>query len=104
LDFDARYHQSAHPDLISAKPLRGGEVVSISHVSPHGGPIHFALPVQVFEATVRIKGAPSVLRMALDTVVIEPDEDRVTLTHRAVVSCPKSFLYIDTVRIVEAPR
>ncbi len=102
LDFDARYHHGAHPDLISSKPLRGGEVVSIAHVSPYGGPVQFTLPARIFEATVTIKGAATVATMQLDTVVIEPDEDRVTLTYRAVVSCPKSFLYIDAVGIVEA--
>lgn len=104
LDFDARHHHGAHPDLISPRPLKGGEPVAIAHVSPYGGPIHFTLPARAFEATVTIKGAPTVLRMQLDTVVIEPDEDRVTLTHRAVLSCPKSFLYIDRVRLAEAGR
>ncbi|MFO0757405.1 MAG: DUF2169 domain-containing protein [Byssovorax sp.] len=100
LDFDPRYHHGAHPDLISPRPLRGGEPVTITHVSPYGGPIQFTLPPRQFEVTAQIKGSPLTAVPQLDTVVIEPDEDRVMLTHRAVIRCPKTFLYIDWVEIV----
>ena len=96
MDFDDRYFNGAHPDLILATLLRGGERITLTQLCD-AGPLAFDLPMWTDPVTVVIKGERHVYIPVLDTVVIEPDERRVLLTWRVTAPCPKTFLYIDTV-------
>lgn len=98
LDFNDRYFNGAHPDLITQNLLLGGEPVTLTNLSPEGQ-LQFDLPVWNEPVTFFIKGRKAVVQPVLDTVVIEPDDKSVLLTWRATVPCYKQFLYIDTVII-----
>lgn len=95
-DFDRRHFHAAHPDLISPKPLAGGEQVRVEGAS-QGGPVAFRIPRLDLDVEVSIKRSRSKLNPTLDTLIIEPDERRVTLVHRATFPCPKSYLAVDGV-------
>jgi hypothetical protein len=101
-DFDERFHNSASADLTAARPLRGGEPVRVAGAA-EGGDLRFRIPRRTLEITISIKGRAVARPPQLDTLLIEPDERRAVLTWRLTVPCPKSFLYIDWVRVREMP-
>ncbi len=82
-DFDPAYHQAAPADQQSTV-LRGGEEVDVSGMTPDGS-WRFRLPL--LRVPVHLGYADRCERAALrlDTVLIEPDSFRVTLTARAKV-------------------
>ena len=98
MDFDDRYFNGAHPDLVTPAPLAGGEHVILTNLSD-SGVLEFDLPVWRDPVTVFMKGSKALFQPILDTVVMEPDKLSVQITWRATVPCPKQFLYIDTVII-----
>ena len=99
-DFDERFFNGAHPGLISSRPLRGGEAVYATHVT-ESGEIGFHLPAAAPRVGISIRRVVTEHVTTLDTVLIEPDQRRVVLTWRLTVPCPRSFLYIDHVRVSE---
>jgi hypothetical protein len=80
-DFDEQYYQSAPPDQQLAKPI-GQQPVTLLHVTPDGRRDfllpNFQAPVHVFPK----KGDREDLVAPLDTVLFEPDLERLTLTWR----------------------
>jgi hypothetical protein len=81
-DFDDRYHQSA-PEDQQIDPPAGGEEVVLVNLTP-AGRITFGLPtVEVPVVFIPRDGSKEETRAVLDTVVIEPDQDRILLAWRA---------------------
>lgn len=103
LDFDKRHYQSAHPDLVSARYFQGGEQVRLEGAS-EGGPVSFKVPRLDLDIDVSILGKTTLHRLSLDTLVIEPDERRVTLIHRFTFACPRNYLGVDRVAIHDLRR
>ncbi|MCA9727308.1 MAG: DUF2169 domain-containing protein [Candidatus Eisenbacteria bacterium] len=97
-DFDDRFFNSAHPDLIAPRHLAGGEAVAVSNVSK-AGPLRFAVPRQTLEIEVTMRGQSSRHTPRLDTLLIEPDANRAVLCWRVTFPCPNQFLYIETIRV-----
>lgn len=97
-DFDERYFNGAHPDLITANLLRGGERVTLTQLCASGDLV-FDLPVWTDPVTIAIKGKRQAYIPVLDTFVIEPDDLSVFITWRVTAPCPKLFVYIDAVII-----
>lgn len=80
-DFDERYYQSAPLDQQLPKPL-GEQAVTLLNLTP-GGRSDFVIPH--FEAPIHVmprQGKREELAAPLDTIVIEPDLARVTMTWR----------------------
>lgn len=81
-DFDPRFFQSAHPDLVSPSYLRGDETVTLEGLLPEG-PLTMHLPGRVIVAiSARESGEIDGGRMQLDTVTIDLDQRRVSLVWR----------------------
>lgn len=99
-DFDERFFNGAHPDWITRGLLVGGEPVFLGNMSKEGD-LGFYLPKRRFEVSWCEKEVWSLADPALDTVVMEPDENRITLTWRARIPCPRKLLFIDRVKIKE---
>jgi hypothetical protein len=95
-DYDERYHNAASPDLIATPHLVGGEKVLVVGASADGD-LTFFLPKAKISVTVWMRGQKSVIDPVLDTVVIEPDDKRISLTWRASLPCPRRFLQIEAV-------
>ncbi len=81
VDFEDRSFLGAPEGLQVTPHLKGGEPVLLEGLSPRG-PIRFALPTARPSMSVNWKGAWEPLDCVLDTVVIEPDESRLSLTYR----------------------
>lgn len=97
-DFDEFFFNGASPDLIASDYLKGGEPVKVFNASSNGN-ISFNLPKISFDISVWIKGEMKVHTPNLDTVIIEPDEQKMILVWRTAVPCFRAFLYIDRIRI-----
>lgn len=97
-DFDDRFYNGAPRGLVTRGHLQGGEPVRVVNASPRGE-IRCTLPTRRFEVTAQIKDDLLEYPVVLDTVIVEPDEQRLVLTWRATIPCPRAFLYIDHVRV-----
>lgn len=95
-DFDHRFFNLAHPDLIYPGYLQGGEAVRISGVHPLGI-IQFSLPVIGLSAKVYIGNRVEAPMFNLETLLIEPDEMKISLSWKAAMACDKSVLKIKDV-------
>jgi hypothetical protein len=81
-DFKDEYNQAAPPDQQIPYP-RGGEEVVLVNLTPEGRTT-FRLPGTDMPVTVCPKGKDFVeLRAVMDTLLIEPDHGRFTMTWRA---------------------
>jgi hypothetical protein len=88
-DFDPHHLQSAHPDMVSEQPLRGGEEVWLSNLTLESR-LSFSLP-RVF-LTVLTEFEDETVRspVQLDRVIIEPDDRRLVMVWRSSLNCGPS--------------
>ncbi len=96
-DFDARFLQLAPPDLVAPAYLRGGEWVEVRGATP-SGMLRFQLPPVGVGVTYLLDGIPQPTPAHLDTVLIEPDDGRLTLVWRAVLRCDKKARRVNEVQ------
>jgi len=90
-DFDRRFYNGAHPSLALQGFLRGGEPVEVVNASAQG-PLRFLLPALQPDVTVRLKdGGTQRSGMALDTVIMNTDQDQLLLIWRASMPVQKRF-------------
>ena len=97
-DFDPHYLSMAHPDLIYPGYIAGGEPVVISGVHPLGK-LQFTIPVIGLNGKVNMNNNSRALSFNMETVVIEPDDMKLTLNWRAALTCDKDILKIKEVTI-----
>jgi hypothetical protein len=99
-DFDARYFQAAPADQIVPYPA-GGEEVMLQHLTPQGH-CTFRLPRRSMPIIFIPHRGTDVRRDAvIDTVVIEPDAGRFTLTWRANLPLGRSVFDVREVVVGE---
>lgn len=99
-DFDPRFLQCAAAELVFDRFLQGGEPVEVQGASPYG-PISFQLPFMRLAIDVDVAGSSQRPPANLETVLIEPDANRVCLTWRAALPCDRQVLKIR--KVVVAP-
>lgn len=82
-DFDPRFFQCAHPDLITAEYMHGDEEIALAGMLPGDGPLVVRLPCRRVEARM-LDGRGEILqeRMPLDTVHFDLDRSVVHLCWR----------------------
>lgn len=95
-DFNPRFFNIAHPDLVCRGYLKGGEPVEVLNVSPNG-PLKFKLPACQIGMAVRVAGKTEKPPLNLETVLIEPSATRLCMTWRAVLPCDKKALKVEQV-------
>jgi len=95
-DFDPRFFQCAAPELTFDRYLKGGERVHVSGVMPDG-PIDFTLPDPRLVLAVTIAGASTQPETNLETLLIEPDQNRVCFTWRAAAPCDRQALKVEKI-------
>ena len=102
-DFDERYFQSAPLDQQISYPI-GGEQVRLMNLTPDGD-VTFTLPA--FDAPVHFtprQGQREEGLLILDTIVLEPDLRRLTLTWRATRPLRKNVFDIGQVLVGKKSR
>lgn len=81
-DCDPRFFHAAHPDLIFSPHLQGGEPVIIVNMSPKGKQ-RFDLPVGEPKVKIDMTGRFYNVKPMLETVLLEPTRESISLTWRA---------------------
>lgn len=93
LDFDARFFNVAHPDLVSPTFLTGRTPVEIENATPDGL-VRFQIPEVRPLVVYTVDGVEIAHSPNLDTVTIEPELNRFSLVWRAVEPCDKKTLKV----------
>ena len=88
-DVNARFFSCASPGLYSETPLRGGEPVVVTNMTPEGS-WAFTVPMFVINVRTVMRGQPQHSRAQLDRIHLLPEDKRVVLTWRAVARCGDS--------------
>lgn len=96
-DFDPRFLQVAPRQLVSPRPLEGGEPVGLHGLTPDG-PLGFYLPKVPLRVTILLDDTPHPRPVQLDTVTFEPDAGRFTMLWRAWMPCDKRALRVREAR------
>ncbi len=103
-DFDTRYFQAAPPDQVIPYPV-GGEPVVLHHLSPRQPFLSFCLPVLRMPITfIPHRGRDLTLDARIDTVVLEPDEDRFSMTWRCTLPLGRSVFDVRETLVGEMPQ
>src|SRR5579884_1377849 len=97
-DFNPRFFNMAHPDLVCKGYLKGGEPVEVINASPKG-PLRFKLPTCRIEAAVQMMGQIEKPPLHLETVMIEPSAATLCLTWRAALVCGKKAIKIEQIEL-----
>lgn len=97
-DFNPKFFNLAHPDLVCPGYLKGGEPIEVLNAATQGT-LRFALPICRLEATVRVAGKDHKPPLNLETVIIEPSVSRLCLTWRAALPCDKQVQKVEQVEI-----
>ncbi len=98
VDFDPRFLQCAAAELAFDRFLRGGEPIEVVGASPDG-PIAFVIPAANLRLDVKVAGSLEHPTANLETVLIEPDENRVCFTWRAALPCDRKVLKVEKVTV-----
>jgi len=96
-DFDTRFFQVAPPGLVATGYLQAGDWIEAGGVTP-SGILRVQLPPVRIEVTYIVDGSPQPVPANLDTVLIEPDQNRLALVWRAALRCDKKALRVNEVR------
>ena len=91
------YHAGI-PDLITDGYLQGNEKVFIENAT-RNGIIKFNLPKMEFKAVFNTDGRKIVHQPTLDTLILEPDDNRFSMIWRASERCDKKILKLQRVDI-----
>ena len=96
-DFNERFFNTAHPSLITAECLCGGEEVAAIGVMPYGA-VRFDVPTVQLQcsATEKANGEQPV-EIRIDKLVIEPDEQRFILVWSGHYTPASAFIDIESV-------
>jgi hypothetical protein len=100
VDFDERYHQSVPPDQQTTGFLRGGEVVELTNLTPSGR-LRFTIPKVHLGFTSFFGREEQHHGGRLDTVILEPDQNRVMLVWQSLLNCHHRVDYLDRTRILQ---
>lgn len=97
-DFDPRFLQCAAPELAFDRYLSGGEPVEVAGATPDE-PIAFHVPAANLQVEVSVAGRIERPPANLETLLIEPDENRVCFTWRAALPCDRNVRKVEKVTV-----
>ena len=97
-DFDKRFFSMAHPDLVYPGFLKGGEPVEITNMHP-AGTLNFNIPDVNLSTKTVIAGEPVHAGFNLETLLIEPNQLRLSMIWRAAIPCDRQALKISDVNV-----
>ncbi len=98
-DFDSRFLQLAPPGLVAPGYLQAGDWIEANGVTPSGS-LRVQLPPVRIDVTYIVDGSPQAVPANLDTVLIEPDQNRLALVWRAALRCDKKALRVHEIRAI----
>ncbi len=97
-DFDKRFLNMAHPELVYPGFLEGGEPVQITGMHPRGT-ILFNVPQVPLSTRIHIDGKEVRPEFTLETLILEPNQMKFNMVWRAALSCDKKALKVSEMKI-----
>lgn len=97
-DFDPRFLNMAHPDLVYPGYLQGGESVGITHMHV-GGALNFQVPHVKLKVNVVVAGDQIQSLFNLETLIIEPNQLKLGMIWRAAIQCDRQLSKVSDVKI-----
>ncbi|MDB4985157.1 MAG: hypothetical protein JWN04_335 [Myxococcaceae bacterium] len=97
-DFQARYFSCASEGLVFDRYLQGGEPVTLMGMSQRGT-VSTVIPTLKLDTTFVLAGTKHPRPNHLQTVLIEPDDNRMRLTFHTEFPCDKKVLQVDAAEI-----
>ena len=97
-DFQLKFFSCAAEGLHFEPDLRGGEPLVVVGMSD-AGPIYSAIPTCVLEAGFVLNAQRLSAPCVLQTVLIEPDDNRLRLTFHAQLACDKRALEVERIEV-----
>ncbi len=101
-DFDERYYNTVPDDQISRDKVKGGEQLFLDNVHPRQASMRVTIPRHRFRAVFRIKEQTQATEMAIDTLVVEPDDNRLLLSYRSAVAIGNDLKYLKSIHFETA--
>jgi len=98
VDFDNRFLNAAHPDLIYPGFLKGGEPVYIKNMHPNGD-IRVALPEVNILCKVNLDGKAYAPQMRIESLILDPNQLQLSLVWKAGFECDKKSLNISEIEV-----
>ncbi|MBU1169908.1 MAG: DUF2169 domain-containing protein [Proteobacteria bacterium] len=98
-DMDPAFYNAAPHDQIYRPKLKGGEELSLLRLHPSNPEIGLTVPKHRFTCTARIKTEALSRPMVIDTCLIEPDEQRLSLTYISRFPLNSDNRYLKTIHI-----
>jgi hypothetical protein len=98
LDFQPRFFNCAAEGFVFDRHLQGGEPLAATSVSEHG-PLNIVLPTCKLSTTFVLRGERHAQPNRLQTVLIEPDDNRMCLTFHTELRCDKAVLEVERLEI-----
>lgn len=102
-DYDERHTLSAPPDLVSTQPLRGGEQVVLTNLTPTSE-LRFRLPRPHLALSTSTKRGRIRQDAQLDRVIIEPDARKLVMVWRSSLICGSRIRDVYGTTIDSKPR
>jgi len=93
LDFDARFHHAAPPDLVYPGFVRGGEPVLVQGCT-HGPPVGFRLPLVRPLARIRLCNGDVQPEMTCQTVCVDMERMKLRLLWKGCLNVHRKLLRI----------
>jgi len=101
LDFDSRFLNMAHENLIYPGYLKGGEEVAITNMHAAGN-LQFNLPHIKLASQVKLQDTVENPQFKLETLLLEPNQLQLSMVWRAALQCDKKLLKINEASIALA--
>jgi len=98
-DFDKRFFNMAHNNLVYPGYLTGGEPVRITNMHSAADDMQFTLPRVKLISQVEINHKREAPVFNLETLVIEPNQLQLSMVWRAALICDKQTLKIKNINI-----
>lgn len=98
LDFNKRFFNMAHPDLVYPGFLQGGEPVQITNMSP-AGVIQFDVPRVSIATQISVSGKIEQPQFDLESLILEPNQMTASMVWRAALPCDKKLFKLGEVKI-----
>lgn len=99
-DFDPASYSAASTGLCSKDYFSGGEQVGITNASA-AGQMTFTLPANKIQAVCCIDSQQTEHHLVMDTVVIEPQRNKLTITWRVAIPCHWNLAMVEWVKVLE---
>lgn len=97
-DFQARYFNCASDGLVFDRYPRGGEPIKLMGMSEQGV-LTSAIPTLQLRTTFVVAGQKQTRPNHLQTVLLEPDDQRMRLTFHTELPCDKRALQVEAVEV-----